>query len=103
MSWRNCHWPAGWQPGAGRALGGVGGGGSGNMAVGAVAGPFGVIRLGPGGDLLGLGGAAGVAEVDAEVIDEVLGDELAELPLADELLAGGEAGLGLGADMAEDL
>src|SRR5204863_8866803 len=46
-----------------------------------------VMGLAPAGDLARLGEAAGDAEVDARVVDPLLLDQLAELPLRAELLA----------------
>jgi len=75
--------------------------GGGDGAAGVVAGQFLVVDLAHGGNFLALGDAAGVADVDAEVVDEFAFDEFAIGPLGVELLAGAQGDIGMGAQGGE--
>src|SRR5207237_483696 len=60
-----------------------------------------VVRLAPAGDLLRLGDAARNAEVHAGVVDQLRLDQLAELPLRRELLAGSQGRVHVAAKLVE--
>src|SRR5207249_777788 len=64
-------------------------GGSGDRPQGVVRGDVDVVRLAPARDLPRLRQAADDAQVDPRVVDQLRLDQLAELPLGGELLAGG--------------
>ena len=62
-----------------------------------------VVGLAPSCDFASLADPAGDAQIDARIVDKVLVNELAELPLGRELFTGGEWNTGLLAQVAEGI